>query len=162
MQLENIYKSTRFAMANVPNSFRDFFQWGVRMKLCLSIFGTLAIHYGKGQLIPKDFQISQQNIASLGNNWAGEVLGQALGCRSHPSIPRTGEFQCPMDSWKMIMSEGEKQEPIFPKSLQKPGIWSHQLLVFCRALVQSSAAPLGALWPPRCHQSHHSLTRPLH
>jgi len=55
MQLKNTYKSTRFPTYNVPNSFRDFFQWGDKIKLCLSIFRALPIHYGKGQLIPEDF-----------------------------------------------------------------------------------------------------------
>lgn len=38
------------------------------IKSCLSVVRTLAIHYGKGQLVPKEFEISEQNIASPGNN----------------------------------------------------------------------------------------------
>lgn len=38
------------------------------MKLCLSIFRTLSVHYRKGQLIPEEFYISEQNIGSPGSN----------------------------------------------------------------------------------------------
>lgn len=173
MQLENIYKSTRFAMAIVPNSFRDFFQWGVRMKLCLSILGTLAIHYWKGQLVPKKifFKISQQNIASLGNNWEQEKWWDRLWDADPTlAIPGWGNFSSPWISERWIwmnMDQGEKQHLIFPKIFEnllfRPiSFWGFCWVVLQRmkftALDGSSAAPL---WPPRCHQSHHSLTRSL-
>lgn len=139
MQLENIYKSTRFAMAIVPNSFRDFFQWGVRMKLCLSILGTLAIHYWKGQLVPKKifFKISQQNIASLGNNWEQEERWVRLWDADPTlAIPGLGNFSSPWVSERWIWTKEKSSIWFSPKYLRicylDPSVFGFFVGFFCR------------------------------
>lgn len=145
-------------MANVPNSFRDFFQWGVRMKLCLSIFGTLAIHYGKGQLIPKDFQISQQNIASLGNNSEQEKCWDRLwGAGPTPAFPGQGNFSAPWTagrwSWVREKSRSQFSQKVFKNLVFGPiSCWffaEHEVHSFGSKLSSSSGGSVTSEVPPK-------------
>lgn len=133
MQLENIYKSTRFATANVPNSFRDsFFSSGESGWNCVYQSSEhLQFIIEKGSLFQKSFffflKISQQNIASLGNNSSRRRAGSDSGVQIPPRHSQDRRISWTFARWPWVRGKAVSD---FPQNLWESVIYIHQMLGF--------------------------------